>query len=219
MEIANALAASPAGGELLLKVAGEGKASPRLLLEKTVRERLASAKIPEVDKRIEELTRNLPPRDDRLVALVQQRRAGYDGAKHDVVRGRQAFQKTCAACHRLEQQGSKIGPELDGIGVRGLERILEDVLDPNRNVDQAFRTTQIVTTGGQVIAGLKLREEGETLVLADSQGKEIQVAKSEIDEQRLSNVSPMPANVADLLTEEEFYHLIAFLLAQKEPSN
>ena len=216
VEIAAALATTPSGGELLLKVAGEGKASPRLLLERTVRERLNAGKIENVDKRVEELTRDLPPRDDRLVALVQQRRAGYDSAKHDVGRGQQVFQKTCAACHRLAGQGNKIGPELDGIGVRGIDRLLEDVLDPNRNVDQAFRTTQVVTTGGQVISGLLLREEGETLVLADSQGKETRVAKSEIDEQRLSNLSPMPANVADLLNEEEFYHLIAFLLEQKQ---
>ena len=65
--------------------------------------------------------------------------------------------------------------QLDGIGVRGVDRLLEDILDPNRNVDQAFRTTQLALKDGQLIAGLLLREEGEVLVLADAQGKEVRI--------------------------------------------
>ena len=38
-------------------------------------------------------------------------------------------------------KGNRIAPQLDGIGSRGLERLLEDTLDPRRIVDQAFRTS------------------------------------------------------------------------------
>ena len=37
---------------------------------------------------------------------------------------------------------------------------IEDVLDPNRNVDQAFRATTLALVDGQVISGLLLREDG-----------------------------------------------------------
>ena len=216
VEIATALAAAPTGGEVLMKAAGEGKVSPRLLLEKTVRERLVATKLPNIEQRINALTADLPPIDDRLSNLIVERKRGYASAQADAERGRQVFTKTCAACHRLGSEGNKIGPELDGVGIRGLERLLEDVLDPNRNVDQAFRTTQILTNDGRVITGLLLREEGETLVLSDNQGKEVRIAKGDIDEQRVSNLSPMPANVADLVPEEGFYDLVAFLLSQKQ---
>ena len=216
VEIAAALSATPTGGEVLLKAAGEGKVSPRLLLEKTVQERLIGTNLPNIEQRITALTADLPPIDDRLTTLIVDRKGGYSSAKPDTDRGRQVFAKTCAACHRLGGEGSKIGPELDGVGVRGLDRLLEDVLDPNRNVDQAFRTTQILTIDGRVITGLLLREEGETLVLSDNQGKEVRVAKADVDEQRVSNLSPMPANVADLVPEDSFYDLIAFLLSQKQ---
>jgi putative heme-binding domain-containing protein len=110
----------------------------------------------------------------------------------------------------------KIGPELDGIGNRGLERLLEDVVDPNRNVDQAFRSTLLTTIDGRALAGLALREEGQVLVLADAQGKEQRVPLAEISERGVSPLSPMPANAIELVKEAEFYHLLGYLLSQRQ---
>ena len=129
-----------------------------------------------------------------------------------------SFNKICAACHQLGGQGAKIGPGLDGVGLRGLDRLVEDTLDPSRNVDQAFRTTLINTTGGNVVTGLLLREEGEVLVLADAQGKEVRLPRNEVEERSVSKLSPMPANVADLIPEGDYYNLLGFLLGTKAES-
>ena len=40
---------------------------------------------------------------------------------------------------------------------------MEDILDPNRNVDQTFRQTNLALKSGQIVSGLLLREEGEVL--------------------------------------------------------
>ncbi|HVW37704.1 MAG TPA: c-type cytochrome, partial [Pirellulales bacterium] len=134
--------------------------------------------------------------------------------------GKAVFQKICAACHRLSGAGGKVGPDLDGVGLRGVERLLEDMLDPSRNVDQAFRSTQINTADGRTVSGLFLRNEGAVIVLADAQGKEIRIAESDVDERALTALSPMPGNVADLLPEAEFYNLLAYLLQQRQaPQN
>ena len=63
--------------------------------------------------------------------------------------------------------------------------------------------------------GLLLREEGEVLVLADALGKDVRVPKKDIEQRGLSPLSPMPANFNDQVPEADFYHLMAFLLAQK----
>ena len=76
-------------------------------------------------------------------------------------------------CHTLASKGAKVGPQLDGVGIRGLDRLLEDVLDPNRNVDQNFRLTILNLKDGRVVRGLLLREEGEVYVMADDKGKEV----------------------------------------------
>lgn len=216
IEIAAGLASRKDGGEMLLAEIAAGKASPRLLQEAVVQERLRKANVKDIDERLEQLTVGLPPADERIKQLLAARRDGFGEAKPDAELGKAAFQKTCAACHRLSGAGGKVGPDLDGVGLRGVERLLEDMLDPSRNVDQAFRSTQINTVDGRTISGLFLRNEGAVLVLADSQGKEIRVPESDVEERALTSLSPMPGNVADLLPEADFYNLLAYLLQQRQ---
>src|SRR5690606_33836798 len=106
-------------------------------------------------------------------------------------------------------------PQLDGIGLRGPDRLLEDILDPSRNVDQQFRSTVLTLKNGQVFSGLFLREEGNVLILADQEGKEKRFDKNDVDERVISPLSPMPANWAEQIPEQELYHLLAFLLEQR----
>ena len=91
---------------------------------------------------------------------------------------------------------------------------MEDILDPNRNVDRAFRTTLLVLKEGDVQSGLFRREEGEMLVLAEATGKEISVPKKDVRERRESETSLMPDNFSDVIPLEEFNHLMAFLLSK-----
>jgi putative heme-binding domain-containing protein len=210
--IAVGLAASPKGAEKLLDAVKAGKASARLLQNPFVRARLDGTHLSHLNERIEELTVGLPPAGADMQALLNRRRAAFLKAKKDAALGAQVFTKNCANCHQVGGQGARIGPQLDGVGVRGLDRLLEDVLDPNRNVDQAFRQTTLTLKKGQMLSGLLLKEEGEVLVLADAQGKEVRVAKDEIEERSTSQASPMPGNFAEQIPENDFNNLLAYLL-------
>jgi putative heme-binding domain-containing protein len=214
--IALGLASSAEGAEQLLQAVAAGKASARLLQERPVQARLAATKLPGLNERIAQLTQGLPPADQRFQELIRQRRAGFTSAKPDVALGFKVFEKHCAACHQVGNKGTKIGPQLDGVGIRGVDRLLEDILDPNRNVDQAFRATSLALKNGQLVSGLLLKEEGEVLVLADAQGKELRVPKANVEERAVSPLSPMPANLVEQIPEADFYHLLAYLLAQRQ---
>jgi putative heme-binding domain-containing protein len=216
--IAVGLAGNAAGAEKLLDAVKSGKASARLLQNRLVALRLEASKLPRVQERIAELTAGLPPAGQAVQELLTRRRAGYLKAKTDTVLGAQVFAKNCGNCHQVGGQGAKVGPQLDGVGVRGLDRLLEDVLDPNRNVDQAFRLTTLTLKKGREISGLLLKEEGAVLVLADNQGKEVRVSKDEVDERSTSQASPMPANFAEQIQEADFNNLLAYLLTlQSKP--
>jgi len=215
LAIAAGLAESPQGGEALLATITAGKASARLLQETNVVDRLRGRKLKDFDARLTELTAKLPPADQRIKELIATRRETFAGGQPDLAKGAAIFEKNCASCHRIADKGAKIGPNLDGVGIRGVERLLEDVLDPSRNVDQAFRTTQVVTADGRSLSGLALREEGNILILADNQGKEVRIALDEIEERAISPLSVMPANVQDLVSEADFVHLLGFLLSQR----
>ena len=56
----------------------------------------------------------------------------------DKERGKQLFQKVCAACHRVEGVGHDIGASLAAMKNRGPEAILVNMLDPNREVNPQF---------------------------------------------------------------------------------
>ncbi len=213
--IGRGLVLSRGGAMDLLAAMEQGKANPRLLYDNTIAQRLRAARVEDLEARQEQLLRGLPPADERLAQLIASRRAGFATAEIDLARGREVFKRHCANCHRLGNEGSKVGPELDGIGQRGLDRLLEDTLDPNRVVDQAFRATIIQTVDGRVLNGLVLREEGAVVVLADEQGRETRVPASDIEERTTLPLSPMPANIAENIPEADFHHLIGFLLEQR----
>jgi putative heme-binding domain-containing protein len=216
IEIAAGMAKQKESGELLLTEVASGRASPRLLQERAVLEGLRKASITDLDRRLQTLTADLPTADERISKLIAVRRDGLAKASPDPVTGQEVYKKHCAVCHRVGGEGGKVGPDLDGIGLRGADRLLEDVLDPSRNVDQAFRSTLIQTSDGRSLSGLVLREEGAVLVLADAQGKELRVPLNDIEERAVSPLSPMPANVAELVPESDFYHLLTFLLSQRQ---
>jgi putative heme-binding domain-containing protein len=213
--IATGLARDKVGADLLFVAIKAGQASPRLLQEQAVLSALKAAKVPNADARVAELTKGLPSPDARLAAIIKDRTAGYAKAKPDVAAGKVVFTKNCAACHQIANEGGKIAPNLDGIGARGLDRLLEDVLDPNRNVDANFRATRFDTTDGRTITGLLRQIDGDVFVLADSEGKEIRLPKGAVDKQTQLTTSPMPADVAEKLKEQELYDLMGYLLSQK----
>ena len=214
--LAETLAGDAAGAETLIGLVKAGVASPRLLTSANVKAKLDALNSDQLAEQVAAITANLPAQSEIIDKLVIERRAAYPKATPNLEKGTALFEKHCATCHQIAGKGSVIGPQLDGIGLRGLERLVEDVLDPNRNVDVAFRTTTIRTVNGEVISGLVRREEGATLILADNKGKEISVSKDDIEEQAKGSLSLMPANVHEIVSEAEFHDLLAYLLSQKE---
>jgi putative heme-binding domain-containing protein len=198
----------------LLRLITENQAPATLLSDRAVREKLGAFKSASINAGVEELTRELPPPNEAFDKLVTKRRRAYDASKTSPGRGAELFTQHCSVCHQLDGNGAVVGPQLDGIGNRGLERLVEDILDPNRSVDPAFRTTLLVLKDGDVVAGLFRRQEAELIVLADSAGKEVSVQKGNVSERRESATSLMPDNFGELLSQEQFNDLTAYLLSK-----
>lgn len=210
--LAAVLSQQPAGASQLIEFVRRGIVSAHLLRRPEIAQRLAALSSEELNTAIADLTRNLPNEDEATLKLLAARKADCIAHGGDATRGLELFKKHCAACHQMRGEGQKIGPQLDGVGIRGLDRLLEDVLAPNRNVDAAFRSSTIVTTEGQILLGLQRREEGETLFFADRTGKEFSITKKEIETQTVSPLSLMPANFGELLPETDTRDLLRFLL-------
>ncbi len=181
-----------------------------------VREKLLASRTEGMAKKIDLLTLGLPPLENELAKLLEGRRLNYRRFSGSSAHGREVFAKSCALCHQIGGQGAVIGPQLDGIGERGMERLIEDVLDPNRNVDPHFKTTVYILKDGRVLSGLFRRQEGKKITIADSTGKELSFEESAVDQKQASPNSLMPSNVGTSMPETDFYDLLAYLLAQKD---
>ncbi len=128
-----------------------------------------------------------------------------------VDRGLEVFKQRCALCHKLDGQGTVLGPQLEGVGGRGLRRLAEDVLLPNRNVDEAFRMSSVLLDSGTVLTGLIRQRTDAVLVIADQLGKESTVELSEVEEEKRSDLSLMPGNFGEVLSDQDLADLLSYL--------
>jgi putative heme-binding domain-containing protein len=215
-EMATRLAADTAGCELLANVVEQGICSPQLLTVPAVRTRLDGLRDAALRDRLLALAATAPEVDDVLARLIDDRRQEYREHPGDTLAGLAIFKKNCAVCHQVAGEGAKVGPQLDGIGNRGLDRVAEDLLDPNRNVDVAFRTTTFLTDDGRVLSGLVTSETDDAIVCVDQQGKEFVVTTASIDERKASALSLMPANFHETLPPDDIRSLLAYLLSLRK---
>ncbi len=212
-QIADTLCGSSVGAERLMELVRSGAASARLLTVPTIRQKLEAIDEGRWLEPIAELTAAIPPANQRLAQLIASRRQQMDLSAGSTTRGKALFSKNCEACHQVGGVGKQIGPQLDGVAIRGVDRLLEDLLDPNRNVDMAFRTITVLMDDGRVVTGLQRREEPGVLVLADSKGEEVRLDQERIEARQPSAVSLMPENLVETLSATELSDLLSFLLS------
>jgi putative heme-binding domain-containing protein len=139
----------------------------------------------------------------------------------DPERGRKLFLDlkglACAKCHALGGQGSEVGPDLAGIGLKyKREDLMASILEPSKVIAQGYETIVITTTRGLVLTGVFKGETADAINLTDSEGKRHSVAKKEIEDRSFSPVSTMPNGLSDGMTLQDFADLVAFLEARRE---
>lgn len=212
--IADVLASDRVGVETLLQLVEAGRAAPDVLIVPSIASRLASI-TPTETRRIANLTASIAKHNTAIEAKLSEFVRSFGTLPADSLQGAKLFKERCAVCHQVDGVGNQVGPNLDGIGNRGLDRIVEDVFVPNRNLDIAFRASVILTDDGTVYSGLPKGERSAQFILVDQKGKEIAIPKNSIERETKTTVSPMPANFSETLTERQMSDLVAYLLALK----
>ncbi|MEX2175178.1 MAG: PVC-type heme-binding CxxCH protein [Pirellulaceae bacterium] len=137
---------------------------------------------------------------------------GVESGKH-VFFSRQA---ACSACHRVAEDGGKIGPDLSKVGERRNQRdLLEALLVPSASIARGFESQLIRTTDGRTLTGLVVRETVESIYLRTSDQREVRLRRDEIEAQKPSVLSIMPAGLENTMTREELADLLAYLRSLK----
>jgi quinoprotein glucose dehydrogenase len=141
----------------------------------------------------------------------------YALAGGNAVVGKKVFEQNlsanCTACHRVEAEGSNVGPPLTKVGAKGREHLLESLVTPQAKVASGYGMMSATKKDGTTIAGAFVEEKDGKLILAQADGSKLEVPLSDITS-KTTPVSTMPPMDA-ILKPAELRDLVEFLSTLK----
>jgi putative membrane-bound dehydrogenase-like protein len=143
--------------------------------------------------------------------VVKQYQAALDMAG-DAKRGETVFEKNCATCHQLGDQGRAIGADLRAIKDRGAESILLNILDPNREVKPQFLAYVVVTIDGIAYSGIIESESATEVLLRGLDGTTKAIPRVDIESIESTGLSYMPEGLEKMISVAEMADLLAYLM-------
>jgi putative membrane-bound dehydrogenase-like protein len=177
-------------------------------IDATRRQRLLSSRIDAVRNLAEQRFAGAPSPDRKQVLDDYRDVAGLNG---DRERGRAVFLKSCSACHWLDNAGHSVGPDLAVVANKTPQYLLQEILDPNRNVDSRYVSYIAVTKQGRTLTGLLSAESAGSITLKGQEGKLEVILRSDLEELASSTESLMPVGLEKDLSKQNLADLIAYL--------
>jgi putative membrane-bound dehydrogenase-like protein len=132
-------------------------------------------------------------------------------AEGRAAKGKEVFDKNCAACHAIDSQGATVGPNLATMLNRGAESLLFNVLVPNGEVDPRYLEYVVVTTDGDVISGILAGETSTALTIRTADSKTTTVLRVDIEELHNSGKSLMPEGFEKVIDKQAMADLLSHL--------
>jgi len=134
--------------------------------------------------------------------------------------GRRVFfspSAACGRCHRIEDHGGRLGPDLSTIA-RGADRekLMQSILHPSRDIPPQFVSHEIETKDGRTLTGFLIAQSSDgTLTIVTADGKAVRIPGAQISSRTQSKVSMMPEGLDRTMSVQDFRDLIAFLLSRR----
>jgi putative membrane-bound dehydrogenase-like protein len=129
----------------------------------------------------------------------------------DVRNGKALYMRTCGTCHRMYGEGGTIGPDITGANRGNLEYLLFNVLNPNGEVQDAYKMVVITTRDGRTYSGSVASETDRQVTLHTAGQDTATITKSDIQSRDSTGVSMMPPGLFDNLSDREVIDLVAYL--------
>ena len=167
----------------------------------------------------------MPPssyNDGNRYALVAYLRSLHDTAQSavgsgDPAHGRAIFEGNggCQSCHRVNGQGSRVGPDLSEVGgIRTAEYLQQSIIDPAASILPEHRYVRVITKQGTTYTGRRLNEDTHSIQIIDTQEQLHSFLKSDLKDLTLLTTTAMPS-YKDKLTATELADVVTYLLSLK----
>ena len=209
----------PQWSKPLMAAIESGNIAPEVLNVNQLRKLLASKDkdlVALVRKRYGSVRTERNPQREEVIYEVRNMLKNNAGDPH---RGQEVFKRVCAQCHKIYGEGQEVGPDITQIGRTSMELLLSNVLDPSLVIGTSYQATSVRTTDGRVLTGIKVEDNEERLALKVQGGKIETIAREDIDEVKVSELSMMPEELEKQVMPQELIDLFAYLSLDKPPSD
>ena len=149
-----------------------------------------------------------------LTEQIQELSAAWKAAPlwaYDGNAGRQHFQKLCAQCHLPVNDRPAIAPALAGTSARGIDYLVENVINPNAVIGRNYQARIIITTSGRIVTGLIESETPQTITVRTLDQQET-ISRDDIDEMQISQDSFMPSSLLKTLDQRQRIELLKYVM-------
>jgi putative heme-binding domain-containing protein len=120
----------------------------------------------------------------------------------------------CIACHRFNNEGGSVGPELTAVSSRfSRHDILESIILPSKVISDQYANTVVRFKSGGGVIGRIVEETGDKVVVQPSMlsPEKVVVNKQDIAGREVSKLSPMPEGLLNTLSKEDILDLLAYI--------
>lgn len=129
----------------------------------------------------------------------------------DPIAGEEVFTKKCAVCHKFDNKGHAVGPDLAALTDKSPQAMLLAILDPNRAIEAQYLSYAAITQAGLTHTGILASESGNSLTLLGQEGKSEVLLRDEIDEFVSTGKSLMPEGLEKDLNPQQMADVIAYI--------
>ncbi|NNC86855.1 MAG: c-type cytochrome [Akkermansiaceae bacterium] len=149
--------------------------------------------------------------------------AGLEGGRN-FENGRQMFGAgTCYVCHRFNNEGGAVGPDLTAAAGKFSPRdLLESIIDPGKEISSQYGASVFTMKDGSQVIGriMNLKEDDYRITTDMMKPSAITTVKaSEVESIEPSPVSMMPPGLLATMEPEDILDLLAYLLSAGDPDH
>jgi putative heme-binding domain-containing protein len=130
---------------------------------------------------------------------------------------------TCFACHRFQNEGGAIGPDLTSVAGKYSPRdLLEHILEPSKEISDQYGSTVFTKKDGSTVIG-RIANMKENIMMVCTNMMDpnnfTNVDARDVVKTEESKVSMMPPGLMFMLKEDDILDLMAYLLSKGNPDD
>jgi putative heme-binding domain-containing protein len=121
----------------------------------------------------------------------------------------------CRACHRVDNVGARLGPDLSNVGqLRRSVELETSLVDPNKEILYTSRPYRVVTKDGTAVTGRLMNLDTFNILILDSKEQLRSFEKTSLRDFGFIETSPMPS-YKEKLSSQELADVVSYLVSLK----